>query len=115
MDGVHVGSQPEAGIGECEPHRTQGFRERAEWAVRVHRGCLLEAQPPAGDPAEERLGKDVIVVARNDDDLGSWPEGLPDLAEERAPKRHGRGFANLAELEHIAEDHQPVEVAKDLE
>jgi hypothetical protein len=57
MDGVHVGSQPEARIGECEPHGTQGFGERAEWAVRVRRSCLLEAQPPTGDPAEERPGK----------------------------------------------------------
>ena len=55
------------------------------------------------------------MVARNDDHLGAGGEGLPELAEQRPGKRHRSGCANLAELEHIAEDHQPVEVAQNVQ
>lgn len=55
------------------------------------------------------------MVARNDDHLGAGRQGLAEVTEERSHERHRSGGPDLAELEHIAEDHQPVYVAQHLQ
>ena len=57
----------------------------------------------------------MVVIARHDHDLGAAPSALAD----RASTGRGRGERvaerALAQLEHVAEQHQPVDAGERLE
>ncbi len=119
MCGVHVWAQPQPWVGAADTCRLGPLRERGE-----HRGGL-----PGGEAllqterrwlssfvaaTRPRLGQRVVVVTGEDHDLTSG-EGAPQLLEERPRGRERVASRAVAQLEHVAEQHQPIDVLERLD
>jgi hypothetical protein len=116
VDGVDVVAQPHAGVDHLHPRRrgTLGERcgEHADLArvdplLELQEARRLRHQPPV-DPAGDEA---VVVVAAGDQQLAVGAERAPHLLEERAGDRDGVAVRAVAQLEAVAEDHQPVDPA----
>ena len=115
MGGEDVVAHPEARVANVEASLAEPVLDRADRGVgRVD--ALVELGRPllvagALQPLPEEA---VVVVAGNEHDVAAG-EGLADCLEERAGRIERDAERALAELEHVAEEDQPVDVGGRLE
>jgi len=119
---VHVGAQPQAGIGDANGRRRDPVGDLAErW--RHLRGLeqLLDAQcrrlllsPARGQP---RFDERVVVVAGDEYELlvRRGREHACEILEEGTRGRHGLVHRPVAQLEHVAEQHHALDVGDGLQ
>ncbi|CAA9473401.1 MAG: hypothetical protein AVDCRST_MAG13-637 [uncultured Solirubrobacteraceae bacterium] len=116
VDRVDVVAQPQARIGDRHPGGCGVLGERGGQAPGVGGlDALLEAQEPGGlglqppvDPARDEA---VVVVARHEHELAAGAERLADLGEERRRELRDAALRAVAQLDRVAEDHEPVGLA----
>ena len=113
VDRVDVLAQPDARVDEPHLRGRRVARERRRERARLGRlEVLLEPeeagrlglQPPV-DPAGD---EPVVVVARGDDELALRAERLAEVAEHRLGQRGDVALGPVAQLDPVAEDHEPV-------
>ena len=113
MRRVDVVAQPYARIGEREAGRRSRLRER---------GNRVAGRPlrPLGEPErrrdavavaalEPRRDERVVVVAGHEHDLAVGAERRARLREERPRRRERLAQRPLAQLERVAEQHEPLD------
>ena len=114
MDRVHVVAQPDARVDDLHARGRGALGERRGQRAGVARlDPLLEAeeagrlgQQPAVDPAGHQP---VVVVAGGQQQLAVGAERPPDVLEERAGDLDRVAVRPVAQLEPVAEDHEPVD------
>ena len=120
VDGVDVVAQPQAGVGDRDVRGRgalgQPGGERAG-LLRAH--GLLEAEEARGlglqaavDPARD---EPVVVVAADQHELAVRPQRAPEVGEHVAGQLGRVALGVLAQLEPVAEDHEPVDARHGLE
>ena len=120
VERVDVVAQPDAGVGDLHrrgPRRLgQPPRQRAGL---VRREALLEAEEAGRLALQARVdparGEPVVVVAGRHDQLALRPERAADVGEERRRDLDRVAVRGLAQLERVAEDHEPVDLAERLQ
>ncbi len=119
MDGEDVVAQPHAGVGELHAGGPGALGERGGERPGVARlDPLLEVEEAgrlgeqaAVDPAGD---EPVVVVAAEHQQLAVGPERAAEILEQRAGERERVAVRAVAQLEPVAEDHEPVDAAHGL-
>ena len=120
MDRVDVVAQPQPGVGDPDRGRRGALREaHGERARLLRRHHLLEAEEArrlglqaAVDPARHQA---VVVVAADEHQLAAGTERAADLLQHWPGERGGVALGVLAQLEAVAEDHEPLRALQRLE
>ena len=117
---VDVVAQPDAGVGEPQP-RGRGelgepLRERARLGRVDRLGQAEEAGALGLQPRVDPAGDEpVVVVAGEHQQLAAGAERRAGLGEERRRELGGVAVRRLAQLEPVAEDHEPVDPVERLD
>jgi len=83
--------------------------------VGIDRRFLFESQPPPGDATKDRPSQQIVVIPRNEHDLGIRRQRVAEVTEDGFGQPHRLGRAKLSKFQHIAHEHQAVYVAQGLE
>jgi hypothetical protein len=119
VGGVDVGAHPQAGVGGGEAGRGgPGSELREHWGRVVRREALLDAERKWGGllaaTRQPRLDERVIVVAGEHDDFAPG-ERAAEVLEEWARGGERVAARPVAQLEDVAEQHEPIDVAQRLQ
>ncbi len=120
MDGEDVVAQPHAGVGELHAGRRGALGERGGERPRVARlDPLLEVEE-AGRLGEQAAvdppgDQPVVVIAAQHQQLAVGPERAAEVLEQRAGEGERVAVRAVAQLEPVAEDHEPVDSAHGLD
>ena len=108
VGGVDVVAQPDPGVGEPQLRVAEPAAIRAIGSPARGARCS-QAERFAGEREllEQRLGEAVVVVA-GDEDRRLACHRLAELLEERPGGVERRGERQFAQLEHVAEQDEPV-------
>jgi hypothetical protein len=110
MGCVDVVAQPETGVGDPQLRRSEPGGDRGAGAAGAGLVVLLEAElgrTRQREAVEQRLGEAVIVVAGDDRHL-AVSQRLAQLCEEGSGRVERGAEGELAQLDDVAEQDDPV-------
>ena len=115
MRGVHVLAHPQARVGDAHARRRGPAGDPLDARARPRAGSSSCSTPSGGGSArsprrdQPRFDERVVVVAGDDHQLAPR-ERRAEVLEERARGGHRVAQRPVAQLEHVAEQHHPVDV-----